>query len=611
MLRRHAVAAYLHGALLYGSVIACLHLLHNQVDSVRDGLVVLFWCQLLFGLWSLAAFAAGAALARGWSGIRKATPASDGRGLGLLVFGLMFWLPWFLHGLTYDNVPGGPPASAWGMLAYVMVVALAIALGVWAWTRALLRVPVSGRALARIAVAGYALAVAAALVLVAGAAPAAAPAPATTTPAAPTPAAPTPATTMPATLPAVSATGLDVILVALDGADWRVIEPLIAAGKLPAFAEILRRGSGGPLQSFPDSNSAVIWASIYSGERPERHGILDFYRMHLAGMRPGAGLFPVHRTFFKEFADVLGPLGLAERVAVSRYDLRALPIWEIADHLGLPAGVVDGYYYSFPAPRLATTGSFLLSYGLDGFYQQVIGGGGAARLKDLPLFLQPEPEALFRTIKPALTQPDFFWQAEALRALLGTLPAPRLLSFYTHEPDTVQHLNWKWYQPERFFGVRAEDVASRGGEIERLHREFDRFLGELLERVDERTVLMVVSDHGQSPTMLHQRFFTQHRHGPPGILLACGGPVRAGAAVADAGVLDVFPTVLTLLGLPTPADGGGGRVLSELLDEGFLREHPARAIPTYSGLWPPALPLGASSGLLDEELQRLKALGYI
>ena len=228
---------------------------------------------------------------------------------------------------------------------------------------------------------------------------------------------------------------------------------------------------------------------------------------------------------------MLGPLGLAERA--DGEPLRSARAADLGDRRPPRS--------ARPASSTATTirsrrrrrrppGSFLLAYGLDGFYQQVIAGGGAARLRDLPLFLQPAGDPSAASSRRS-TQPDFFWQAEALRRAARRRAAPRLLSFYTHEPDTVQHLNWKWYQPERFFGVRAADVAARGGEIERLHREFDRFLGELLERVDERTVLMVVSDHGHSPTILHQSFFTQHRHGPPGILLACGGPVRAGARI--------------------------------------------------------------------------------
>ena len=331
-------------------------------------------------------------------------------------FGLLFWWPFFLHGLTYDHVPFGPPARAAGMLAYVAVVALAILIGVVAAEPdhgRLLRAA-ERRGLRGVAAVGHA-----AVLLVAAGLALAAPAPVA-------PAATTAASTV--ALPLAAADGLNVILVGLDGADWRVIEPLIAQGKLPNFEAIRRRGVSGPLHTFPDSNSAVIWASIYSGTRPETHGILDFYRIHLAGMGDGHGVFPVHRSFFKELADLLEPVGLAERETVSRYDLDALPVWEISDHLGLPTGMVDGYYYSFPAPQPTTPGSFFVSYGLDGFYQQVLAGGGAARLRDHPLFVQP-PE-LLRELKGELEQPDFFWQSAALRRAARDPPAaaaPELL----------------------------------------------------------------------------------------------------------------------------------------------------------------------------------------
>ena len=102
---------------------------------------------------------------------------------------------------------------------------------------------------------------------------------------------------------------------------------------------------------------------------------------------------------------------------------------------------------------------------------------------------------------------------------------------------------------------------------------FDDFLGELLALVDERTVLIVVSDHGHAPTLLHQNYFTQHRHGPPGILLACGGPLRAGARLDQAAVLDIFPTVLYLLGLPIPKDAAGF-FLADMVDPQYLSAHP-------------------------------------
>ena len=42
----------------------------------------------------------------------------------------------------------------------------------------------------------------------------------------------------------------------------------------------------------------MIWASIYTGMLPERHGVLDFYRIALPGMA-SQGLFPVHRTYLQ------------------------------------------------------------------------------------------------------------------------------------------------------------------------------------------------------------------------------------------------------------------------------------------------------------------------
>ena len=132
----------------------------------------------------------------------------------------------------------------------------------------------------------------------------------------------------------VADTGLKVVLVGLDGADWRVIRPLMEKGELPAFAAMMREGASGDLATLHDSNSAVIWASIYTGATPERHGIDDFYRISLPGMT--TGLFPVHRTYFKELADLTVPLGLARQVPVDRFSLKVPPIWEIGRNESSP-----------------------------------------------------------------------------------------------------------------------------------------------------------------------------------------------------------------------------------------------------------------------------------
>ena len=126
-------------------------------------------------------------------------------------------------------------------------------------------------------------------------------------------------------------------------------------------------------------------------------------------------------------------------------------------------------------------------------------------------------------------------------------------------------------------------------------------------------MVVVASDHGHAPTLLHGgRYYSQHRHGPPGILLLAGGPVRPGLTLHGAHVYDLYPTLLYLLGLPVPQDAAG-KVLRDALDPAFVRAHPVRTIPTYEVLGPPPGLPGVSRGsdLDQQEIEKLRSLGYL
>jgi predicted AlkP superfamily phosphohydrolase/phosphomutase len=62
-------------------------------------------------------------------------------------------------------------------------------------------------------------------------------------------------------------------------------------------------------------------------------------------------------------------------------------------------------------------------------------------------------------------------------------------------------------------------------------------------------------------------------HRLDGVFVASGGPIRTGAAITNARIIDVAPTVLYLMGLPIPSDMDG-RVLTEALDEEFVASNP-------------------------------------
>jgi predicted AlkP superfamily phosphohydrolase/phosphomutase len=68
-----------------------------------------------------------------------------------------------------------------------------------------------------------------------------------------------------------------VVIVGVDGASWSVIDPLLAQGKLPHFAALLKRGVHANLATVEPVISPVVWTSIATGQPPEVHGIGDFF----------------------------------------------------------------------------------------------------------------------------------------------------------------------------------------------------------------------------------------------------------------------------------------------------------------------------------------------
>jgi hypothetical protein len=587
---------FLHGALLYGAVLSLLHVVHNRLTSPLDGVIVLAVFALLYGSLSAAAFAAAGLTVA--AGMRLRPGAGEGDAgrpavvAGLFAFAFPFWFLVLNYGLTYDEVPFGPPRGVGGMLAYLALRTLLLALAT---------IAVAPRLATLLAWLAERHRVTAVALVVAGV-HLGLPLLFRHTP-------------IPAVKPAeapqsesvrADPEGRKVILLGFDGADWRVIEPLLRAGRLPHFARLMREGSYGPLATLADANSAMIWASIYTGMPVARHGIEDFYRIRLPGMT-APGLFPVHRTFFKELAGYLEPLGITERQTMHRGSMRALPIWEVLDRIGVSIGVIDGFYVSYPAPALRDGGSYFLAYGLATRYQRLVRHGGRPGSEALRSYV--EPHELLEEVSPYLEREEAAWQSGTLLDLLRRRAQPRFLSLYTHQPDTVQHAFWKWYEPQRFLGAPGPNGARLGARIPETYVQLDELIGGVLARGDPDTVVMVISDHGHSPTILHATY-TQHRHGPPGILLLAGGPVRRGYRLDRAYVLDIFPTVLHLLGLPVP-EGGAGRVLTEALEPAALARLPVRTTRAYAALVPEGGPMEEDRARNREEIEKLRALGYI
>ncbi len=67
-----------------------------------------------------------------------------------------------------------------------------------------------------------------------------------------------------------------VLLVGWDAADWKVIHPLLDAGKLPNLEKFLEQGTMGNIATLQPCLSPMLWSSIATGKRPYKHGIHGF-----------------------------------------------------------------------------------------------------------------------------------------------------------------------------------------------------------------------------------------------------------------------------------------------------------------------------------------------
>ena len=67
-----------------------------------------------------------------------------------------------------------------------------------------------------------------------------------------------------------------VAVIGLDGATWRILDPLIEEGKLPFFQKLKEEGVWGELETTTPPVTASAWPSFMTGKKPESHGIYGF-----------------------------------------------------------------------------------------------------------------------------------------------------------------------------------------------------------------------------------------------------------------------------------------------------------------------------------------------
>jgi predicted AlkP superfamily phosphohydrolase/phosphomutase/predicted Zn-dependent protease len=379
---------------------------------------------------------------------------------------------------------------------------------------------------------------------------------------------------------------------------------------MPTLEDLVNHGVMGNLATIHPVLSPMLWNSIATGKRPEKHGILGFFEPdpHTGGVRPAT--------------------------STSR---KVKAIWNILTQRGYKTHVL-GWFAGHPAePINGISVSDLFPYAI------------APLEKEWPL--PPgavHPESLRETFAQLRMHPAEVSEA----AILPWIPRAAeidqekdkgLQSFAKilaencsiHNAATwiLQHEPWDFvavyyngidhfchgfmnFHPPRMEGVPEDKFEIYKDVVNGAYRFHDMMLQTLLDLAGPEATVILVSDHGFHSDHLRPRGIPDEPAGPAvqhrqfGIVCMKGAHIKQDERIYGATLLDVTPTILTLFGLPVGEDMDG-RVLVQAFEEA-----PAiTRIPSWEneagncGMHPADLRMDPAAA--QAVLQQFVALGYI
>ncbi|MDH3196991.1 MAG: alkaline phosphatase family protein [Candidatus Krumholzibacteria bacterium] len=435
-----------------------------------------------------------------------------------------------------------------------------------------------------------------------------------------------------------------MLLLAVDGLEWRVMAPLLEAGRMPVVASLMGRGTYGYLATMEPTYSAVIWTTIATGKRPAQHGIEHFiYEETIGGKKEHRYYTSGHRET-KAFWNILSDYSL---------DVDCLGWW-----ITYPAEPINGVMVSqtnttgvLRDPQRALWKGTLLE-GVEGqVYPPERQNEVMALLDEVDSSLDELTREIFGEFPNPMDdfgrlmwdQTLWAFRADAVylrtaRALLDEGMPFDLMAVYVGGPDVTGHRFWRYAHPGDFYNPPApEQIENFGRVIDDYYAYVDRAIGELIDAAPEGTAVVIVSDHGMHTVNPKEEFRVDnppdernsgnHMDAPPGVFIAAGPNILDATPGSDTpvqhvvpdslprvgGVLDVLPTLLALKGIPL-AEDMSGTPLAAVIDPALLAR--ARTLPrvkTYDDrAWQGARRERIREAVnQNERLEQLRSLGYI
>jgi Flp pilus assembly protein TadD len=397
------------------------------------------------------------------------------------------------------------------------------------------------------------------------------------------------------------------VLIGWPMADWKRIHPLLDAGRMPNLQRLVERGgiARPPILSPPVPE--LLWTSVATGHTADHHGILTATE-----------------------ADALTG-GTRPTPSTSR---RRKALWNVFSQEGLVSHVV-GWPATHPAEPIrgvCVTPEFRDAVAPPGRPWPVLPDSLRPRrleatLKDLrvhPGELTGDDLLGFLPELPGIDQ-DRDRRVYAVAELLAGCITNQAIATWLMEHETwdftaVLHdavarasLLFMRYTAPRLEWIGEEEFRFYRSVVDGAYRFQDMMLGKIVEVAGPDAAIVLVSGCGfrsghQRPLRPVPEMTSAFWPGMQGVLCLAGPRIRKDQLIHGASLLDIAPTLLSILGLPVGSDMAG-RPLAAFEGRATFEQ-----IPSWEGV-------GGEAGIHRVEtaeeieqtaraLARLKSLGY-
>lgn len=253
-------------------------------------------------------------------------------------------------------------------------------------------------------------------------------------------------------------TGPRILVIGIDGVPFTLLKSLANAGVMPGISQLLSEGQSKPITSSIPDVSSTAWSSFMTGTNPGEHGIYGFFEVKPEnyGLR-----FPTYG------------------------DLKVEPFWNQLSARGFQSLVVN-VPQTYPARQL--NGILISGFVAPKLERAVYPASLFSELQDLDYMIdvdawmaRTDPQNffndLFQVLHTRKTTIDHLWSREEWD----------FVNIVFTGTDRLQHYFWHSItDPNDEFHQSAMDF----------YHELDRIILQILEKVDDECLVILLSDHG-------------------------------------------------------------------------------------------------------------------